>query len=498
MKRIALLMAGFLLLGAAVVSASGDLSVTGNLSVGTTDTTTAKLRVAGTTKVDSVIHANGSHFNVLNYYLNSTPTNGIKIKTNIPIMGGYMPTVMIEGYTYGKGLPIDLTLSWYNNASGSFSNLSATSSTPYMPPIYLAVEEGKVVIFIDARLANTRFTVRVFASGRGETDSIFEGWTAADEALTGGITPPLPTTTVRVEYKDRELVHGLGTHNNVLSYYLNVAPTNGIKIKTKIPYGPGKGMTTLFIEGYAYGNAAPIGLTLTWYHLVATDAFGNYAISSWGAFTPTVKLANEEGYVVIFIDDRSNFTRFTVRAFSYGTGEQNSWFEGWSTADEAVTLQASDVVTVPYKNKFSGTVTVDGTLTVNGTFSATTKNFDIADPRYQDEAQRLVHSSLEGPEIGVYYRGEVALEQGRATILLPDYFEALTRKENRTVLLTPKLTVDGEPLCNVAASAVVDGKFTVRAFGVADPAACNHPVYWEVKAERSDVDQLQVEQGRAE
>lgn len=489
MKRIALIIAGFLLLGTAIASASGDLSVTGNLSVGTTDTTTATLRVAGTAKVDSVIHAGGNHFNVLNYNLNTTPTIGIKIKTNIPHNNGFMPTVMIEGYSHGLKVPINLTLSWYNNWGGTFHSQAVTSTSPYMPPIYLADEDGKVVIFIADLKSYLRFTVRAFASGRGEVDSIFEGWTAVNEALTG-VTP-----AVRVEYKSPEIIHGLGTHNNVLSYNLNGTPTNGIKIKTKIPFSPGLGlgMPTLLIEGYCYGLSAPISLTLNWY--VNTTNYSNFAISSSGAYTPLVKLSHEVSndgleYVVIFIDDRQHYSRFTIRAFAYGKGEQNSWFEGWSVIDEGIT--GTDFVTVPYKNKFSGTVTVDGT------FSATTKNFDIVDPRYQDEAQRLIHSSLEGPEIGVYYRGEVALEKGRASIVLPDYFEALTRKENRTVLLTPKSATDGETLCNVAASAVVDGKFTVRTFGVADPAACNHAVYWEVKAERSDVDQLQVEQRRAE
>lgn len=478
MKRIALIIAGFLLLGTAIASASGDLGVAGNLSVGTTTIDPATtLHVAGDVQVDSVIHAKGSHFNVLNYWFNPLAINGIKIKTNIPVSSSYMPTIMIEGYTYGKAVPINLTLAWASNFAGSV----ATTTTPYMPPIYLADEGGKVVIFIDARFINTRFTVRAFASGGLEPDSIFEGWTGADEALTG--------TPVRVEYKDRELVHGRGTHNNVLTYNLNGTPINGIKIKTNIPFLTSSQMPTLLIEGYCFGLGTPIGLTLSW-HVNDSTVFASYALSSWGAYTPTVKLANEGGFVVIFIDDRQFYSRFTVRAFAYGFTEQNNWFEGWTSADEAIS--GTNVVTVPYKNKFSGTVTVDGT------FSATTKNFDIIDPRYQNEAQRLIHSSLEGAEIGVYYRGEVALEKGKASVVLPDYFEALTRKEKRTVLLTPKLATDGETLCNVAASAVVDGKFSVRAFGVADPAVCNHPVYWEVKAERSDVDQLQVEQSRAE
>lgn len=145
-----------------------------------------------------------------------------------------------------------------------------------------------------------------------------------------------------------------------------------------------------------------------------------------------------------------------------------------------------------------GTTAPAATLHVNGSFSVTngSKNFDIKDPRYNDEKRRLIHSTIEGPEVGVYYRGEIKLENGKAVVKLPDYFEALTRKENRTALLTAKFESDDEPLCAVAASDVKDGSFSIRAYGQPDITSCNHKVYWEVKAERSDIAKLKVEQVR--
>jgi len=134
-----------------------------------------------------------------------------------------------------------------------------------------------------------------------------------------------------------------------------------------------------------------------------------------------------------------------------------------------------------------GTVSPGYDLDVNGTFAATIKNFDIRHPL--DSAKRLIHSTLEGPEIAVFYRGESQLLNGRAEVKLPDYFEALTRKEGRTVLLTPKFDVD-EPISNLAASSVMDGKFTVRAIDSNNPT---QKFYWEVKAVRSDQPFLQVE-----
>lgn len=143
-----------------------------------------------------------------------------------------------------------------------------------------------------------------------------------------------------------------------------------------------------------------------------------------------------------------------------------------------------------------GTPSPNSALHVNGTITGTSKNFDIKDPRYSDPRKRLIHSTLEGPEIGVYYRGEAKLEKGKATITLPPYFEALTRKENRTVVLTPKFDNDDDVLCNLAASDVKNGVFIIKAVGVPDPLLCNHKAFWEVKAERSDIDRLEVEQSR--
>lgn len=93
-------------------------------------------------------------------------------------------------------------------------------------------------------------------------------------------------------------------------------------------------------------------------------------------------------------------------------------------------------------------------------------------------------------EIVVFYRGEAQLEQGEATVTLPDYFELLTRKEKGTVMLTPKL--EGEtPVSMLAASIVKEGKFVVRKIDDKNPS---QKFYWEVKAVRADIEELVVEE----
>jgi hypothetical protein len=125
-------------------------------------------------------------------------------------------------------------------------------------------------------------------------------------------------------------------------------------------------------------------------------------------------------------------------------------------------------------------------LNVSGTFTAGTKNFRIVHPL--DKSKTLTHSCIEGPEAAVFYRGEGQTdEEGRATITLPDYFEALTRPEGRTVMLTELFDDDDEnEMGKLAASRVKDGKFTVRSEYI------SMKFYWEVKAVRADVDPLEV------
>lgn len=124
----------------------------------------------------------------------------------------------------------------------------------------------------------------------------------------------------------------------------------------------------------------------------------------------------------------------------------------------------------------------NGSVEVPGTFSVTgTKNFQINHPT--KPGKQLVHSTLEGPEAAVFYRGEAQLASGAAIINLPDYFEALTRKDNRTVQLTAK----GKEPFLLSCTDVVDGKFSV--YGTKPDGK----FYWEVKAVRADVKPLEVE-----
>lgn len=132
-------------------------------------------------------------------------------------------------------------------------------------------------------------------------------------------------------------------------------------------------------------------------------------------------------------------------------------------------------------------------MRVTGTLSATTKQFDIPHP-IDPERLRLIHASIEGAEHAVYYRGEGQLEDGSATVRLPEYFEALAREQGRTVQLTPLADGD-EPISALAASKVSEGSFTVRSL---DRSNLEQRFYWEVKAVRADIDPLAAEVPKSE
>jgi len=78
------------------------------------------------------------------------------------------------------------------------------------------------------------------------------------------------------------------------------------------------------------------------------------------------------------------------------------------------------------------TLNVLGDVFVQGTLDAATKNFKIQHPTMP--GYYLVHSSLEGPERGMYVRGKLKTSD---TIHLPDYWNELTDDVDITVQLTP-------------------------------------------------------------
>lgn len=116
-----------------------------------------------------------------------------------------------------------------------------------------------------------------------------------------------------------------------------------------------------------------------------------------------------------------------------------------------------------------------GNLNVLQTLEATTKNFKIEHPTKSDHFLR--HGCTESPVSGVEYWGEGTLpESGELDVMLPDYFEALTKPEGRAVLITARgFVADWGDISN--------GTFTVT-------GTPGGRFSWLVKAERRGADFL--------
>ena len=130
----------------------------------------------------------------------------------------------------------------------------------------------------------------------------------------------------------------------------------------------------------------------------------------------------------------------------------------------------------------TGNITISGTMkagfaTWSSSIVATSKLFDIKHPSKRNH--RLAHASLEGPEIGVYYRGVLKDSQ---IIDLPDYWKDLVDSNTITVHLTP---IGNYQYLHYT---LAENKIVVRNFGNAS-IHCSYIVY----GERKDVDRLTVE-----
>jgi len=156
-------------------------------------------------------------------------------------------------------------------------------------------------------------------------------------------------------------------------------------------------------------------------------------------------------------------------------------------------LQNSDTVSPLYSlwcktyARFQSFVKIDTLLKVKNIearlvrtkiLQASIKNFVIDHPTIQ--GKKLVHTCLEGPENGVYYRGRLL---NRDEIHLPDYWRGLVDAQTITVSITPIGAFQ-----DIIVKRVVDNVVHLQARpGV--PINC----YYHVFAERKDVPKLVTE-----
>lgn len=189
-------------------------------------------------------------------------------------------------------------------------------------------------------------------------------------------------------------------YNPIINYNFNGTPQHGIKIKTNLPFQNFSQMPTIIIEGYNYGKRRTINVLIAWY--IYNNEFYNTTASSSGGYAPEIKLANEQGKVVIFIEDTDYYVRFSVRGYEKGLNVGESHFQNWSIVDEPIAGNNQKIIN--YTNVFPGKVGIgtsnpDEKLTVNGKIHAEEVIVDLNVPApdyvFEDSYELITIAELE-------------------------------------------------------------------------------------------------------
>ena len=107
------------------------------------------------------------------------------------------------------------------------------------------------------------------------------------------------------------------------------------------------------------------------------------------------------------------------------------------------------------------------------------KPFDVPHPN--KEGHRLRHACIEGPEVGIYFRGKL---ENKSVIDLPDYWRGFVDPDSITVNLTPYGSYQ-----ELFVQDIQWGQKVVVRNNAGGPINCHYTIY----AERIDVEKLVVE-----
>jgi hypothetical protein len=129
-----------------------------------------------------------------------------------------------------------------------------------------------------------------------------------------------------------------------------------IKIRTKIPFASNSADFTVNIKGFRYGSAQMVDITVGWHYY--NSIFYNPAVSSSGAFAPTIKFSAEDWdssgtkKVCIVLVGPGYWPKLYVDSM-YSSAYKDSYAAGWTWVDADATGTGNDLATGPfYKSDF--------------------------------------------------------------------------------------------------------------------------------------------------
>jgi hypothetical protein len=222
-------------------------------------------------------------------------------------------------------------------------------------------------------------------------------------------------------------------------------------------------------QGWSSGDASSsfkITPTIEGYYQISLNVRWNPVATAGDQLNNQIHKNNDQIAFTQGTNVTTNSVCLSLTAFTYMNGTTDFIdFKGFSGASGGTVLTSTGTT-------FSLVLIQGGTSTT----PTTGKTFIIDHPLNPN--RHLVHACLEGPEVGVYYRGEgtVPSDTTQTTILLPDYVHAIAT--HFTVQLTPIYQPD-RPIATYAASKVVKGSFQV--YG--PPGT----FFWQVHASRGPI-----------
>ncbi|MDD2680598.1 MAG: hypothetical protein PHE20_00670 [Patescibacteria group bacterium] len=150
---------------------------------------------------------------------------------------------------------------------------------------------------------------------------------------------------------------------HVLSKSFTSSATNGYLLTTAIPYDgvANRGMHSVRITGYAYGNQEPIDFVVNFYLYSGSIGRG---WTNFGAYDPgTVRISYEGGFVKIWWSNIIYYPNFEVFTSTNGAlTNTDSYFEGWNITDA---VSPSTYVDTTYKNAQPQGLTMGGNIILN-------------------------------------------------------------------------------------------------------------------------------------
>jgi hypothetical protein len=221
------------------------------------------------------------------------------------------------------------------------------------------------------------------------------------------------------------------------------------------------------------------------------SGYGVYGTSTDGTGVYGSTAAGESGTGVVFAGVYGNATSEDgLGVYGSATGEggvgvyglgavgDGYGVAGYAEGDDGIGVWGYSAGTGSYgvyaRSESSYSLYVDGAAVVTGNLSKGGGSFKIDHP-VDPGGKYLYHSFVESPDMMNVYNGNVVLDtDGRATVELPEWFEALNRDYRY------QLTAIGAPTVIYISEEIVDGKF-----GIAGGNA-GQKVSWQVTGIRQD------------